>query len=482
MRRSLILCLVILLILTACGPASGGSANSNNGPAWSGGFSAVSVKTTYIKSEGSDGRIAVMVASPKVKRFAEGAGIVVVVPSIFSPADSFMRDPDLASLGLVQVSFLWPGSKDSSTGAASEGSFDSGGPNSTMVLRDVIRFASGRLADINGRYVFGLATIPPLTDEVGLYAFGDAGMAVVKTLSLYGDQFQGLQYYVGRENPTLDSLAASEIGYYDAVHKPVVNPFYIFPAGYGFGSLELNYTNLAWDPQYVGGASPLAGRPYLDLDGNGQISGSDFVFDGFTPVVQGKRFYSIALTQALLDTGALTLSNWPADVATPQEAASFWGFLQSDNRFAVIQNEVLIRNLKVMLVFAQEDHAQVAPDKPHIHQAYQGFRFQARLWVRLNPDRAYVQYFLQVFGGEAEAAPAATAEIVPILDFPDNPANTQPNDWATINDYAYPARGPSARLIPLAAVAEMADRAHSGIWDENLGQVLYHYTAATPTP
>ena len=262
----------------------------------------------------------------------------------------------------------------------------------------------------------------------------------------------------------------------------MANPFYIFPAGYSFGSLKLNYTNLGWDPEYVGGSSPLAGRPYLDLDGNGKISGSDFLFDGFTPVVQGKRYYSIALTQALLDTGALTLSNWPGDVASPQEAASFWSFLQSDTRFAVIQNEVLIRNLKVMLVFAQDDHALVAADKPHIHQAYQGFRFQARLWVRLNPDRAYIQYILQEFYREAEQAPAATAEIVPILDFPDNPANTQPDDWARINDYAYPARGASAHLIPLAAVAEMADRAHSGIWDENLGQVLFYYTAATPTP
>ena len=37
----------------------------------------------------------------------------------------------------------------------------------------------------------------------------------------------------------------------------------------------------------------------------------------------------------------------------------------------------MMPDIKVMLVFAQVDHAQAALDKPHIHQAYQGFRFEA---------------------------------------------------------------------------------------------------------
>ena len=407
---------------------------------------------------------------------------MVVVSPIFSSANGFMRDPNLASLGLVQVSYLWPGNKDKVTGTASEGEFDHGGPNSIKVLRDVIRFAGGRLADVNGRFIFGLASVPPLTDEVGLYASGDAGLAVTKALALYGEQYQGLQYYIGRENPTMDSLASHEIGYYDATGKPVYNPFYLYPSSYTFDSLTLNYTNLRWDPIYASGNSNLAGRPYLDLDGNGIISGGDYIFDGQPPVIGGKRYYSIGLTRALLDTGALSPAAWPADVATLQEVTSFWMFLQSSDRFAVMQNDPIIQNLKVMLVFARDDHAQVAKDKPHIHQAYQGFRFEARLWVRLNPDRAYVQDMLQENATTGQETPSPTAAAIPILDFPDNPANTQPTDWTKIGDYAYPSQGVAARLVPLAAVAEMADRAHTGIWDENLGQVLYNYTASTPTP
>ena len=51
-----------------------------------------------------------------------------------------------------------------------------------------------------------------------------------------------------------------------------------------------------------------------------------------------------------------------------------------------------------------------------------------------------------------------------------------------IGAYAYPEIGQSNRLVPLAAVAEMADRTHDGYWDENLGQVLYTWPAPTQQP
>jgi hypothetical protein len=126
----------------------------------------------------------------------------------------------------------------------------------------------------------------------------------------------------------------------------------------------------------------------------------------------------------------------------------------------------MMPDLKVMLVFAKVDHLQVAQDKPHIHQSFQGFRFEAGLWVRLNPDRSYIQSLM----------PTAAE------DFPDNPANTQPDNWMNISSYAYPGLGNAEHLVPLAALAEMADRSHFGRWDENLGQVLYIYYPPTAQP
>jgi len=426
--------------------------------------SAGRVVTTTITS--GDTKIAVLVTSPQTPRYAEGAGVVVVISPIFTPVEGFMTYPDLTSLGLVQVSYLWPGGTDSRTGVRSEGTFDYGGEQSTAVLRDVIRFAAGRMADSNGRYIVSMTSVQPLTDELGLYAFADAGIAAVNVLSLYGDQFQGLEYYVGNENPTVDTLSCLETGYYDITGQPIYNPFYTYPASYSFQHLMLNYTNLRWDPTYTSPETSAVGRPYLDLDGNGVLGATDFVFDGQVPVMFGKRYYSAALTQALLANGALSLDTWPDDLATPDEAAQAWQFRQSPDRFAVMQKNNIVQDLKVMLVFAQEDHAQVEQDKPHIHQAFQGFRYQARLWVRLNPDRAYVQSLMPEAG----------------LDFPDNPANTEPDDWAQIGNYAYPNQGQAARLVSLAAVAEMADRAHAGRWDENLGQVFYRYPPSTPQP
>jgi hypothetical protein len=438
------------------------------------------IKTTTIRSGSMD--IAVMVASPQTPRYSEGAGVVVVASPIFTETDGFMTDPDITSLGLVQVSYLWPGKTDARTGVKSSGEFDYGGEQSVNVIRDVIRFAANRMADANGRYIVSMTSTPPLVGEVGVYAFSDAGIAAIRAFSLYGAQLQGLKYFIGREIPSVDTISSMEIGYYNAAGQPVYNPFYIYPASYSTTALTLNYTNLRWDPAYTSSYSKAVGRPYLDLDGNGSLGSGDYIFDGQIPIMFGKRYYSTTLAKALLDTGALSLDTWPADLATPQEAAQAWQIRQTPGLFAEMQSDEIIKNMKVMLVFAQNDHTQVAQDKPHIHQLYQGFRFEARLWVRLNPDRAYVESMFQNAGrtSQANAGMIPTPDATP--DFPDNPANTQPSDWTQIGAYAYPGQGQAGRLVPLAAVAEMADRAHDGLWGENLGQVLYTWPAPTPQP
>jgi hypothetical protein len=188
------------------------------------------------------------------------------------------------------------------------------------------------------------------------------------------------------------------------------------------------------------------------------------------------------LTTALLTNGALTPESWPDDLATPEEATQAWQNRQTPGLFADMQDEDIIQNMKVMLVFAQNEHAQVALDKPHIHQNYQGFRFEGRLWVRLNPDRAYVESMFQSSGLTSPGNTRLISTPAAMLDFPDNPANTQPDDWTQIGAYAYPRQGQADRLVPLAAIAEMADREHAGIWDENLGQVLYTIPVATSQP
>jgi hypothetical protein len=473
MSRFWLFALSGLFILASCGSPVGGQYPPADTPA---AFSG-QIRTTTIRSGDLD--IAVMVASPIAARYAEGAGVVVMASPIFTEANGFITDPDLTSLGLVQVSYLWPGKTDARTKAKSSGEFDYGGEQSVNALRDVIRFAAGRIADANGHYIVSMTSVPPLVGEVGVYAFSDAGITAIRVFSLYGSQLQGLGYFIGREVPTVDTISCLEIGYYDETGRPIYNPFYLYPASFSASGITLNYANLNWDPTLTSGSSTAVGRPYLDLDGNGRISPGDYVFDGQTPIMFGKRYYSTALTEALLANGALTLSTWPADLATPQEAAQVWQIRQTPGLFAAMQNDETAQNMKVMLVFAKNEHAQVALDKPHIHQLFQGFRFEARLWVRMNPDRSYVESLFQV---ASQTRIGITSTPGAILDFPDNPADTQPGDWAQIDAYAYPGGGQANQLVPLAAVAEMADRTHAGIWSENIGEVIFTYPPPTPQP
>lgn len=174
--------------------------------------------------------------------------------------------------------------------------------------------------------------------------------------------------------------------------------------------------------------------------------------------MEGKDVWSTALLQALLVNGALTRETWPATLATPEEATAWWDFRTTVWNYPLLA--AALPDLKVMLVFAAEDHVQTAVDKPHVHQAYDGFHERAGLWCRLNPDQTYVETFL------------ADAESPPLHD---NPANQEPASWFDIVAWAYPARRwPQLNiLVPLAAVAEMCDRTRSGIWLDDLSSPLF---------
>ena len=119
--------------------------------------------------------------------------------------------------------------------------------------------------------------------------------------------------------------------------------------------------------------------------------------------------------------------------------------------------------MKVLLSFATRDHMQAVPDKPHIRQDYDVFRKRAGLWTRLNCDLVYVQ-------AEIDSSASLANGI------PDNDANTEPEDWYTQAE-AWGFEGKLAgvmtvRTIPLAAVAEMADRVIANNWAANALSVI----------
>ena len=400
---------------------------------------------TYVLSPGT-GNIAVKIELPDTPRYPEGAPVVVEVSTWFTEFVGFHRVNDTRRIGAVTLSYLWPERVDPATGAQSEGEYDYGGPGSLRILRDVIRFACGDIPDINGDYINDLMQITPLTSNVGLFASSHSGVVATNVLAHHGTELPGVKYLVGRENPTMDEMYPLEIGYFDDQRRPVLNPFYD-EDDYSPTTLTIDYSTVGW---YDDGQS--MPRPYFAAK---DTIPEHILHPTISPRLFGKRAHSNAITQALLNNGALTLTNWPQDLATPAETQAHWPFRITVNNYPAIG--AALPDLKVMLVFSRDDHVQAARTKPHIHQAWDGFHKTAGQWVRMNPDRAYAHSVNSDYG----------------LNFPDNRAQDEPGDWIYIRDWGFPA-GPGTRAdIWLASVAEMADRVQENNWEVDLDSVFY---------
>jgi hypothetical protein len=407
---------------------------------------------TKIPTEES-GPIAVQVTLPTRPRFPEGAGVLVEVPPFFTPVEGYQQSLETHSIGIVHVTFLWPGCRDPKTGDTSGGNRDYGGAGSIAALRDVIRFASGELADTGGKKISDIAGMPVLEGNLGLYAFSHPGLAAVAVMAGYGNGLPGLRYYVGRENPTVDAISAMEIGHFGSDGQPVPNPGYEYPDSFRSDRILLDYSSVRWDPDLPACAGGSRGAPYFDRNGNGRLDSGDHALGTQCPSMFGMRVYSAALTAALERNNVFAPGEWPEDLATVDFAMDWWSIRESPGAYPALTEQ--IPGLKVMLVFGERDHVQVARDKPHIHQAWLGFRESAGLWVRLNPDFAY-----------AECMGAETG------DWQDHPAGAAPQDWLDAYLWGHPDSKAAAVLFPLAGVAEMADRTYSDNWAPDLDGVL----------
>lgn len=412
-------------------------------------------RIVYVESPGI-GDIALRIETPATARYPEGAPIVVNTAGWFTTNAGFSTGAEGETIGVISIGYLWPGEHDPISGAFSEGTDDHGGPDALVALRDVLRFASGEIADRDGHTLDELIMTTPITTNVGLYAYSHAGIVATNVLAHHGAALSGVRYFVGGENPTEPMLCSLEVGHWGPGGEARLNPHYEYPDDYNPLGLNPDFSTVGW----IQNATYPLGRPYFGVD-----DGPDHVLGDNVPTVWGKDYYSPELTQALLDNGALVTSTWPAHLATPAEAAADWPYRTSVRNYPLLATTV--PDLKVMLYFGARDHVQAAPDKPHIHQAYQGFREGAHLWVRLNPDDAYI---------------AAVAPGLPLAAFTDNTANTQPVDWHHAAAWGHPDLPDARRAVACASVAEMADRVRADEWRDDLEGVLHLYPPDAPTP
>jgi len=413
---------------------------------------AQSVDTVYtmVPSAGI-GNIAVRIEYPVTPRYPGGAPVVVEVGTWFVMYSNFHRVNETPRIGVVTVSYLWPGRVDAVSGMQSDGVYDYGGPVSLSALKDVIRFAAGSIPDSGGHYIGGLGSISVITDNIGLFASSHSGVMATNVLAYFGNQIPEVKYLVGRENPTRDEMYPLEIGYFDGSSNEAnkVHNYFWDEDGYQPDTVFVDYSTVGW---YQPPDEPV-GRPYFAAkDG---IPEHILAHDK-TPKVGNVRYYSQGLTRALLANGALSLVSWPQDIATPAQVDAFWPYRIVVHNYPAFLTKA--PDLKVMLVFARYDHVQAADTKPHIHQAWDGFHNTANLWVRMNPDYVYMQ--------------SVNSDYSPNV-FPDNTANQEPVDWDFIEDFGFPADY-SVRLDTwLAAVAEMADRVYTNNWNNDLNSVFF---------
>jgi hypothetical protein len=405
---------------------------------------------TYVSSEGI-GPIAVRILYPYSPRFADGAPVVVGVSPWIRPQKAFSWVSRRSNeAGFATVTYLSPGTMDIRTGAQSAGTFDYGGNTTLAALRDVVKFATGKITNIEGKYINDLLPVKVKPDNCGLYANSHAGIISTRLFAVYGGDLTELDFFIGRENPTSDQIYTREPGYFIKGNQSVLNAYYR-TENYTPLFLDINYTSVLWNNY----------RPYFLCPDGSRFN----MLKGF--IVDGKMYYSTPLLNSLSANMNWSNTILPEVLATTTQAEAFWSIRSTPNFYPLIKDA--LPDLKVMLVFAETDHFESAIDKPHIHQAYDGFYHGAGLWTRLNPDRNYVQMFLP---------PTITGEI------PDNPSNTEPADWNEINSWGYSLSGSphdAFEYVCLAAMAEMSDRTENGNWSSDLPISSPEVTSLNPS-
>ena len=404
-------------------------------------------------------------------RFQDGTSpVCIYVPGTNKKGDLLPPPSGLIEEGIVFIKFLFPGGYDTLTGRHSDGIYDNRGMNCLKALKDIVLFSQGIKTDSLGRTIDEIVGYPIDHDNVGFFASSNGGGISTIVTSIFKDSIIYPVWMVGWENPTNSQLICADLVNKDRDSlrdgdndgnplNDYWNPRYI---RYGDTILVVDYSQIKFDPNF-----PPTGCIFLDGNGNDTFdlidlggflspdldsSGlleidEDFLLIAF-PDTGGKWVYSYPVTLAAAQYNIFG-GSWPPWIADTQEARIFWSI-----REAVLHYDNALKMKAVILVFSKWDHVQPHDDKPHIHQAFNGF-FRNGIWVRLNPDSVYSSY------------------VFPFASFyPDNPANWAPSDWNTIENYAYPEDEDADRGFQIAGILEMVDRVYYDIWIPDLDEML----------
>lgn len=412
---------------------------------------------------GAEG-VAATVSFPPRPRYPAGAPVVIHVQGAVQPGSARGR-PEYVGHGFAEIRFAFPGG-----GAGDErsgGSYDFRGPNCVRALADVIRFATGAIADQQGRRLDQLAPgRKVLCGNVGIVGSSHGGNACGMAMAKHGDEFPQLAWYASMESPYGEGAANVELGGRESGLNPAYDP--------AAGTLDL--TKLAWagdlapglaGKRMAGDTGQLRGALFFDLNGDGRFArDQDFPANSFVGDAGGglKAWYSPRLLAAA-EERRLVPAGRPAHIPTVAGSRDFWAWRDAA---PAIPEAVRRCPQTAVIVYANErDHVQADPAHTHILTQVEGFRIAGAKFVRLNPDRCYV-----------EAVVPPGLRFARGVAYPDNPAGKA---WirSNITSGLEPAPVPLG-LFMQAAVCELADRTRAGNWADNLDAPLFLTKPAPP--
>lgn len=413
---------------------------------------------TKIPSEaGGEYGITVSVIRPPFERFSDGAPVVVYIQGGTKGNGLNLMGVKLEQQGFIEICFNFPGSGYFEE--KSGGIYDLRGPECLKALRDVIRFALGELSDKNGQQLSDITfPIKPLYTNVGLIGLSHGGNSTISVAGVHGAEINSLAWIVNYESPVGDGMPDTEAGSNGSRWNPEVNPAYDPDTG------EFDLSVLAYDDtvsinfhhafQHLG---EIRGGFYFDINQNGTVEfGTDYVVSPFIYEIGEtyQTYYSVRITEAATNQN-LFPNNPPPHLTTLEQTVEFWHWRDGANWFEqAVQN---IPNLMFIVEGSETDHVQSAPDHPHVLIQYQGFLEAGCRFVRLNPDRAYVEFI------HKRPAPDAT----------DNDAFTS-YDHQTIRTALEPTRqgGYPIGITVAAAACELADRTKYGNLEPQIDNVI----------
>jgi hypothetical protein len=419
---------------------------------------AQTVVSTKIFSQGAGpgGKVAIKIHLPSAGRYTGNLAPVVVYIPGSNDKDGitpFPPEQHLALLGFIEIQLNFPG------GTNSDGIYDNRGSFCLSSLKDIIRFASGLKPDTAGKTLSMYANpIVPMNNNVGIIGISNGGNAALATSGLYADSIPNLAWILNWESPVGDGMPDIGAGAYNTGGNPILNPAYNDTTGI------FNFSSLKWiDTVSIG--NNLHGGFYFDINNNSLVDwGVDYVIRPYTVITQWgqKAFSSVASVMYAYNNGIYP-SSPPPHLPDSIQTKAFWHWRNGEYWIDSVVNKM--PQLMFMVIGTDTDHAQAAHDHPHVLLQYEKFRSAGARFVRLNPDRSYVEYIL------GTPAPIAT----------DNPAFTICNHL-TIRNAMEPDNSLLKNILNkdsiliAAGACELADRTFYNDTSANINNILTNNT------